>query len=91
MHSKSHDSGKYRGGDCFALLCTVWRRDVSAEQLPYGGGGVDALSGKLEDKLYNGSSLRVRRYSAIGAFAVVIGTDFALIFVASWRIWRSWS
>lgn len=53
--------------------------DVSAEQLSRDGGGVDALGGKLEDELHNGSSLRVRLHSAIGAFAVAVGTDFALI------------
>lgn len=35
-------------------------RDASAEQLPCDGGGVDALGGKLEDELHNGSGLRVR-------------------------------
>ena len=57
-------------------------RDASAEQLPCDGGGVDALGGKLEDELHNGSSLRVRLHSAIGAFAVAVGTDFALILAA---------
>ena len=56
--------------------------DVSAEQLPRDGGGVDALGGKLEDELHNGSGLRVRLHSAIGAFAVAVGTDFALILAA---------
>ena len=46
------------------------------------GGGVDALGGKLEDELHNGSGLRVRLHSAIGAFAVAVGTDFALILAA---------
>ena len=53
--------------------------NVSAEQLSRDGGGVDALGGKLEDELHNGSGLRVRLHSAIGAFAVAVGTDFALI------------
>ena len=57
-------------------------RDASAEQLPCDGGGVDALGGKLEDELHNGSGLRVRLHSAIGAFAVAVGTDFALILAA---------
>jgi len=56
--------------------------DVSAEQLSRDGGGVDALGGKLEDELHNGSSLRVRLHSTIGAFAVAVGTDFALILAA---------
>ena len=56
--------------------------DASAEQLPRDGGGIDTLCGKLEDKLHNGSGLRVRLHSAIGAFAVAIGTDFALILAA---------
>ena len=56
--------------------------DVSAEQLPRDGGGVDTLGGKLEDKLHDGSGLRVRLHSAIGAFAVAVGTDFALILAA---------
>ena len=56
--------------------------DVSAEQLSRDGGGVDALGGKLEDELHNGSGLRVRLHSAIGAFAVAVGTDFALILAA---------
>ena len=56
--------------------------DVSAEQLPCDGGDVDALGGKLEDELHNGSGLRVRLHSAIGAFAVAVGTDFALILAA---------
>ena len=54
-------------------------RDASAEQLPRDGGGVDTLCSKLEDKLHDGSGLRVRLHSAIGAFAVAVGTDFALI------------
>ena len=82
MHSKSRGSGKYRGYDCRAPLCTGRGRDASAEQLPCDGGGVDALGGKLEDELHNGSSLRVRLHSAIGAFAVAVGTDFALILAA---------
>ena len=57
-------------------------RDASAKQLPRDGGGADALCGKLEDKLHNGSGLRVRLHSAIGAFAVAVGTDFALILAA---------
>ena len=57
-------------------------RNVSTEQLPCDGGGVDALSGKLENELHNGSGLRVRLHSAIGAFAVAVGTDFALILAA---------
>ena len=57
-------------------------RDASAEQLPCDGGGVDALGGKLEDELHNGSGLRVRLHSAIGAFAIAVGTDFALILAA---------
>ena len=57
-------------------------RDVPAEQLPCDGGGVDALGGKLEDELHNGSGLRVRLHSAIGAFAIAVGTDFALILTA---------
>jgi len=57
-------------------------RDVSAEQLPRDGRGVDALGGKLEDKLHDGSGLRVRLHSAIGAFVVAVGTDFALILAA---------
>ena len=56
--------------------------DASAKQLPRDGGGADALCGKLEDKLHNGSGLRVRLHSAIGAFAVAVGTDFALILAA---------
>lgn len=75
MYSKSRDSGKYRGCDCRAPLCTGRGRDVPAEQLPRDGGGVDALGGKLEDELHNGSGLLVRLHSAIGAFAVAVGTD----------------
>ena len=56
--------------------------DVSAEQLSSDGGGVDALGGKLEDELYNGSGFRVRLHSAIGALAVAVGTNFALILAA---------
>ena len=56
--------------------------DVSAKQLPRDGGGVNALGGKLEDELHNGSGLRVRLHSAIGAFAIAVGTDFALILTA---------
>lgn len=33
-------------------------------------------------KIHNGSGLRVRLHSAIGAFAVAVGTDFALILAA---------
>ena len=58
------------------------RGDASTEQLPRDSGGVDPLGGKLEDKLHNGSGLRVRLHSAIGAFAVAVGTDFALILAA---------
>ena len=43
---------------------------------------VDALGSKLEDELHNGGGLRVRLDSAIGAFAVAVGTDFALILAA---------
>ena len=57
-------------------------RDASAEQLSCDGGGVNALGGKLEDKLHNGSGLRVRLHSAIGAFALAVGTNLALIFAA---------
>ena len=57
-------------------------RDASAEQFPCDGGGVDALGGKLEDKLHNGSGLRVRLHSAIGTFAVAVGTNFALVLAA---------
>ena len=64
---------------CFVLAGSG---DASAEQLPRDGGGIDTLCGKLEDKLHNGSGLRVRLHSAIGAFAVAIGTDFALILAA---------
>ena len=53
--------------------------DASAKQLPRDGGGVDALGGKLEDELHNGSGLRVRLHSAIGAFAVAVRTNLALI------------
>lgn len=56
--------------------------DVPVEQLPRDSGGVDPLGGKLEDELHNGSGLRVRLHSAIGAFAVAVGTDFALILAA---------
>ena len=56
--------------------------DVSAEQLSRDGGGVDALGGKLEDELHNGSGLRVRLHSAIGAFAVAVGTNLALVLAA---------
>ena len=56
--------------------------DASAKQLPRDGGGVDALGGKLEDELHNGSGLRVRLHSAIGAFAVAVGTNLALILAA---------
>ena len=58
------------------------RGDVSAEQLSRDGGGVDALGGKLEDELHNGSGFRVRLHSAIGAFSIAVGTDFALILAA---------
>ena len=64
---------------CFVLAGSG---DVPAEQLPRDGRGVDTLGGKLEDKLHNGSGLRVRLHSAIGAFAVAVGTDFALILAA---------
>ena len=57
-------------------------RDASAEQFPCDGGGVNALGSKPENKLHNGSGLRVRLHSAIGAFAVAVGTDFALILAA---------
>ena len=56
--------------------------NVPAEQLPRDGGGVDALGGKLEDELHNGSGFRVRLHSAIGAFSVAVRTDFALILTA---------
>ena len=56
--------------------------DASAKQLPRDGGGVDALGGKLEDELHNGSGLRVRLHSAIGTFAVAVGTNLALILAA---------
>ena len=56
--------------------------DASAEQLPRDSGGVDALGGKLEDKLHNSSGLRVRLHSAIGAFAVAVGTNLALVLAA---------
>ena len=64
---------------CFVLAGSG---DVSAEQLPRDSGGIDALGSKLEDKLHNGSGLRDRLYSTIGAFAVAVGTDFALILTA---------
>ena len=64
---------------CFVL---TGGGDASAEQLPRDGGGVDPLCGKLEDKLHDGSSLRVRLHSAIGAFAVAVGTNLALILAA---------
>ena len=58
------------------------RGDASAEQLPCDGGGVDTLGGKLEDKLHDGSGLWVRLHSAIGAFAVAVGTNLTLILAA---------
>ena len=56
--------------------------DVSAEQLSRDGGGVNAHGGKLEDELHNSSGLRVRLHSAIGAFAVAVGTNLALVLAA---------
>lgn len=63
-------------------LVLAGRGDASAEQLSRDSGGVNALGGKLEDELHNGSGLRVRLHFAIGAFAVAVGTDFALILAA---------
>ena len=41
-----------------------------------------ATCGEAENELYNGCGIRVGFHSAIGAFAVAVGTDFALILAA---------
>ena len=64
---------------CFVLIGSG---DVSAEQLPCDDRGVDTLGDKVKDKLHDGSGLRVRLHSAIGAFAVAVGTNLALILAA---------
>ena len=56
--------------------------DVPAEQFPRDGSGVHATCGEAENELYNGCGIRVGFHSAIGAFAVAVGTDFALILAA---------
>ena len=67
-----------------AVRCLVFSgcRNTAPEKLPRDGSGVHAACGKAENELHNGSSLRVRLHSAIGAFAVAVGTDFALILAA---------
>ena len=57
-------------------------RNTAPEKLPRDGSGVHAACGEAENELHNGSGLRVRLHSAIGAFAVAVGTDFALILTA---------
>lgn len=56
--------------------------DVPAEQFPRDGSGVHATCGEAENELYNGCGIWVGFHSAIGAFAVAVGTDFALILAA---------
>ena len=67
-----------------AVRCLVFSgcRNTAPEKLPRDGSGVHAACGKAENELHNGSSLRVRLHSAIGTFAVAVGTDFALILTA---------
>ena len=57
-------------------------RNTAPEKLPRDGSGVHATCGEAENELHNGSGLRVWLHSAIGTFAVAVGTDFALILAA---------
>ena len=57
-------------------------RNITPEKLPRDGSGVHAACGKAENELHNGCGFRVGFHSAIGAFAVAVGTDFALILAA---------
>ena len=54
-------------------------RNTAPEKLPRDGSGVHATCGEAENELHNGSGLRVRLHSAIGTFAVAVGTTLALI------------
>ena len=57
-------------------------RNTAPEKLPRDGSGVHATCGEAENELHNGSGLRVRLHSAIGTFAVAVGTNLALILTA---------
>ena len=82
MYSNPVTAGNIVGMVASRRFVLAGSGNVSAEQLPRDGGGVDALGGKLEDELHNGSGLRVRLHSAIGAFAIPVRANFALVFTA---------
>ena len=55
-------------------------RDASLKQFPGNGCRSNAGCSKLENELYHSSGFRVRFHSAIGAFAIPVRANFALVF-----------
>ena len=66
------------------MSCFVFSggRDTLLEQLSGNGCRSNAGCSKLENELYHSSGFRVRFHSAIGAFAIPVRANFALVFAA---------
>ena len=74
-------------GDIVVLLpmrCFVFSggRYASLKEFPGNGCRSNSGCGKLENELYHSSGFRVRFHSAIGAFAIPVRANFALVFAA---------
>ena len=66
------------------MRCFVFSggRYASLKEFPGNGCRSNSGCGKLENELYHSSGFRVRFHSAIGAFAIPVRANFALVFAA---------